>query len=229
MYGWQPTVKLVRIIGTIFLGSPFFHKLCGSYENSEMLCRLLGSLPGPTSISNVSKERGNFLLQPRHHIRVSRMATLVGWSPSSEGWAKLKTDGFVSSKPGRGGTRGPLRDHTGRWLGGFGRVLGETDSLIAGWWALRDGPQLARRMGIQFLEIDQMDAEVLQISLGNNLTRIFTHYQLSRNARVFVGNSGIAERDKFLGKRLGRPVSVRSLVETSWRLDMAAPFGKSHL
>lgn len=126
-----------------------------------MLCRLLGSLPGPTSISNVSKERGNFLLQPRHHIRVSRMATLVGWSPSSEGWAKLKTDGFVSSKPGRGGTRGPLRDHTGRWLGGFGRVLGETDSLIAGWWALRDGPQLARRMGIQFLEIDQMDAEVL--------------------------------------------------------------------
>lgn len=94
---------------------------------------------------------------------------------------------------------------------------------------MRDGPQLARRMGIQFLEIDQMDAEVLQISLGNNLTRIFTHYQLSRNARVFVGNSGIAERDKFLGKRLGRPVSVRSLVETSWRLDMAAPFGKSHL
>lgn len=85
---------------------------------------------------------------------------LVGWSPPPGGFFKLNTDGSVSKNPGRAGVGGLIRDHNGRWIGGFGRPLGITNSLMAEAWALREGLCLARRLGIQDLCIE-LDAKVL--------------------------------------------------------------------
>lgn len=49
---------------------------------------------------------------------------------------------------------GVIRDDYGQWINGFQRHLGFAHSLLAGCWALRDGLQLAREIGIQSLLVE---------------------------------------------------------------------------
>ena len=70
--------------------------------------------------------------------------------------------------PGKAGSGGLIRDHRGEWLKGFNRGIGSTTSVIAEFWAVRDGLLLVAQMGILFLEIE-CDAKIVTDLLLSNL------------------------------------------------------------
>nr|POE95861.1 putative ribonuclease h protein [Quercus suber] len=55
----------------------------------------------------------------------------VGWEKPPMGWAKLNSDGSTFSNLGRAGGGGVIRDHDGRWLKGYARPIGCTNSCMA--------------------------------------------------------------------------------------------------
>ena len=84
-------------------------------------------------------------------------------------WFKLNTYGASCGNPGRARSGGVLRDNAGEWVRGFARSIGSTTSIVAEFWALRDGLQLAIQLGVQYLEV-KLDAEVVLdvINFGNS-------------------------------------------------------------
>ena len=84
-------------------------------------------------------------------------------------WFKLNTYGASCGNPGRARSGGVLRDNAGEWVRGFARSVGSTTSIVAEFWALRDGLQLAIQLGVQYLEVE-LDAEVVLdvINFGNS-------------------------------------------------------------
>lgn len=73
---------------------------------------------------------------------------------SSRMWCKLNTDGSANISNGRAGAGGAIPDDSGRW------IEGSTNSLVAEFWALRDGLLLARELGMQSL-IVELDARAV--------------------------------------------------------------------
>ena len=76
------------------------------------------------------------------------------------GWHKLNTDGASCKNPGKADGGGVIKDCHGDWVKGFSRSIGHTTSVMAEWWALRDGLNLAIQLGISKLEIE-LDAKVI--------------------------------------------------------------------
>ena len=64
------------------------------------------------------------------------------------------------------GCGGLIRDDQGRWLGGFSRHIGHTNSFIAEAWALRDGLHFCLLMNYHSV-IVELDASVLVTALSN--------------------------------------------------------------
>lgn len=71
----------------------------------------------------------------------------VQWIKPREGWYKLNTDGASLGNPGKASGGGLVRDHRGAWLKGSSRCIGNTMSVMAEFWALKDDLQLASRRG----------------------------------------------------------------------------------
>ena len=65
------------------------------------------------------------------------------WSKPPEGWFKLNLDGASCGNPGKARSGGLIRDCSGKWLKGFARSIGFATSVLAEFWALRDGLKLA--------------------------------------------------------------------------------------
>ena len=78
----------------------------------------------------------------------------------SIGWNKLNTDGASIGNPGKAGGGGIIRDCHGDWVKGYSRSIGYSTSVLAEWWALRDGLILAIQLGINQLEVE-LDAKVI--------------------------------------------------------------------
>ena len=72
----------------------------------------------------------------------------------------MNTDGASLGNPGKAGGGGVIRDSEGRWMRGFARSIGVTTSIMAEFWALRDGLLLAGQIGVQNLVIE-LDAKVV--------------------------------------------------------------------
>nr|POF06016.1 putative ribonuclease h protein [Quercus suber] len=101
-----------------------------------------------------------------------RLASIqVRWDKPPSNWFKLNTNGASCGNSGRAGGGGLIRNSTGEWVKGFARSIGSTTSIIAKFWALRDGLQLAIQLGVQYLEVE-LDAKVVLdvISFGNSPT-----------------------------------------------------------
>ena len=81
----------------------------------------------------------------------------------------MNINGASYGNPGRAGGGGVLRGSAGVWVRGFARSIGSTTSIIAEFWALRDGLQLAIQLGVQYLGVE-LDAKVVLdvISSGNS-------------------------------------------------------------
>ena len=84
----------------------------------------------------------------------------ISWNRPPTGWCKLNTDEASLGNPGKAGGEGVIRDCEGRWMRGFARSIGFTTSIMAEFWALRDGLLLARQIGVQNLIIE-LDAKVV--------------------------------------------------------------------
>lgn len=74
------------------------------------------------------------------------------WGEPCEGWCKLNTNGTFLGNPGKVGR--------GNWIKGSIHSKGMTTSVMAEFWALRDGLLLASQMGITLLEVE-LDAKVV--------------------------------------------------------------------
>ena len=61
---------------------------------------------------------------------------------------------------GKVGGEGLIRDSCGRWIKGYMRYFGINTSIIAEFWALRDGLTLASQLGITHLAVE-LDAKVV--------------------------------------------------------------------
>lgn len=73
-------------------------------------------------------------------IRVERQ---IAWSPPSEGWIKLNTDGASRGNPGLASAGGVLRDGSGVWRGGFALNIGICSAPLAELWGVYYGLYIA--------------------------------------------------------------------------------------
>ena len=90
----------------------------------------------------------------------------VAWEKPPLGWMKLNNDGSALGNPGKAGGGGLIRDHQGNWVRGFARAHGNTSSSITELWALRDGLEIAKDLGLNNL-IVEMDALSIVLLMNN--------------------------------------------------------------
>ena len=90
----------------------------------------------------------------------SKIPILVRWNKPSIGQHKLNTDGASIGNLGKAGGGGIIRDCHSDWVKGYSRSIGYTTSVLAKWWALRDGLILAIQLGINQLDVE-LDAKVI--------------------------------------------------------------------
>ncbi|XP_023908996.1 uncharacterized protein LOC112020670 [Quercus suber] len=97
----------------------------------------------------------------------AKSVVAVGWEKPPVGWAKLNSNGFALGNPRHVGRGSVIKDHNGKWLKGYTRSLGSTNSCMAKLWALRDGLLLAEEMGLNNLIIE-LDALSVVLLMNNN-------------------------------------------------------------
>ena len=95
----------------------------------------------------------------------------VAWEKPPLGWMKLNNDGSALGNPGKAGGGGLIRDHQGNWVRGFARAYDNTSSSIAELWALRDGLEIAKDLGLNNL-IVEMDALSIVLLMNNTKANI---------------------------------------------------------
>ena len=102
----------------------------------------------------------------------------VGWEKPPWGWLKLNSDGSSINNLGKAGVGGLFRDHEGNWVKGYARGIGHTNSFLAELWALRDGLNIAREMGVSNLII-KLDALSIVLLMNNEAENIMMEPLLS--------------------------------------------------
>ncbi|KAK9036869.1 hypothetical protein V6N11_021793 [Hibiscus sabdariffa] len=93
------------------------------------------------------------------------------WSRPPLGWICLNVDGTVSPSTGMGSASGLFRDNDGRWLLGFGKLLGVTSPLIAELWAIYVGLKIAWDNGFEYIQIQSDCLEADKLLLDPNRSR----------------------------------------------------------
>ena len=71
------------------------------------------------------------------------------------------------------------------WIKGYSRSIGYTTSVVAEWWALRDGLTLAIQLGCQHLEVE-LDAKVIVELLKSNSTPNRNYSPLLHDCRMLL-------------------------------------------
>ena len=90
----------------------------------------------------------------------------------------MNSDGSVINNPDKAGGGGLFRDHEGNWVKGYARGIGHTNSFLAELWALRDGLNIAREMGVSNLIIE-LDALSIVLLMNNEAENIMMEPLLS--------------------------------------------------
>ena len=90
----------------------------------------------------------------------------VAWEKPPLGWMKLNNDESALGNPSKAGGGGLIREHQGNWVRGFTRAHGNTSSSIAELWALRDGLEITKDLGLNNL-IVEMDALSIVLLMNN--------------------------------------------------------------
>ena len=102
----------------------------------------------------------------------------VAWEKPPLGWLKLNTDGSALGNPGKAEGGGLIRDHQGNWIRGFARAHGYSTSSLAELWALRDGLEIAKDLGINNL-IVEMDTLSIVLLMNNTKANLLMEPLLS--------------------------------------------------
>ena len=90
----------------------------------------------------------------------------------------MNSDGSAINNPGKAGGGGLFCDHEGNWMKGYARGIGHTNSFLAELWALRDGLNIAREMGVSNLIIE-LDALSIVLLMNNEAENIMMEPLLS--------------------------------------------------
>ena len=104
-------------------------------------------------------------------MRKAKQRTIVQvkWFKPPVGWFKINSDGASYGNPGKARSGGIIRDCNGLWIKVYARSIGYATSIIAEFWALRDGLKLALNEGIQRL-IMELDVKVVVDLIKSNAT-----------------------------------------------------------
>ena len=102
----------------------------------------------------IGQAREYFLCVSNSRQVSSKIAIPVRWTKPLDGWHKLNMDGALCGNPGKAVGGGVIKDCHGGWVKGFSRSIGHATSVMAEWWALRDGLILAIQLGINQLEVE---------------------------------------------------------------------------
>ena len=108
------------------------------------------------------------------------------WISPPVQWVKLNSDGSSMGNPGRVGGGGIIRNVEGKWIKGYARAIGNTNSVAVELWALRDGIQLCLELNLRavIIELDAM--------LVVNLLRSTNHNPNGNNNLVADCREGMA-------------------------------------
>ncbi|KAK9993202.1 hypothetical protein SO802_022905 [Lithocarpus litseifolius] len=105
----------------------------------------------------------------RKQIRTKHIIQ-VRWHYPPPNWFKLNTDGSSLGNLGLAGGGGLIRSEKGEWVKGFARAIGNTTSVAAELWALRDGIRLciALKLPAVVIELDsKLVVDLLKKELNN--------------------------------------------------------------
>ena len=116
----------------------------------------------------------------------NKVVCSISWAKPPSDWCKLNTDGASIGNPGKAGGGGVLRDCEGRWMRGFVRSIGETTSIMAEFWALRDGLLLAGQLGVQNLVVE-LDAKVVVELVQSGSSSNAFYSSLLADCRLLLG------------------------------------------
>ena len=90
----------------------------------------------------------------KHNIAIQ-----VRWFKPPVDCFKLNSDGATLGNPGKAGGGGLIWIHQGKWVKGYMRHIGFASSIIAEFWALKDGLLLTSQLGISKLLVE-LDAQL---------------------------------------------------------------------
>lgn len=83
---------------------------------------------------------------------------------------ELNTDRSVCRNSSQAGAGGVVRDANGNWIEGFGRKLRQVESLMAEFWALREGLNMALDLGIHSIMLEPDARATLHLLDENSVT-----------------------------------------------------------
>ena len=115
----------------------------------------------------VSQALEYFFYVGKIKMQWSMVVIPVKWNKPLPGWYKLNIDGASLGNLGRVRGGGLIRDSSRNWVESFSRSIARETSMIAKFWALRDGLILASQLDIQYLEIE-LDAKVVDLINSSN-------------------------------------------------------------
>ncbi|CAL1377168.1 unnamed protein product [Linum trigynum] len=105
------------------------------------------------------------LLSSHRNRRAERVVADIGWSPPSQGWVMVNTDGASNGNPGAAGAGGVIRDMMVNWLGGFVVNIGTATAALAELWEVYHGLELAWKLGfrvVKFASDSQLAIQLIQ-------------------------------------------------------------------
>ncbi|KAL0014391.1 hypothetical protein SO802_001460 [Lithocarpus litseifolius] len=87
------------------------------------------------------------------------ITTFVGWKPTPFPFLTLNTDGSSKGNTGHARAGGIIRNHWGKWIGGFSINIGITHSMMTELWAIREGLKYAWNKGYKYINL-QVDSKM---------------------------------------------------------------------
>ncbi|KAK9991108.1 hypothetical protein SO802_026093 [Lithocarpus litseifolius] len=139
----------------------------------------------------ISQALEYFFCVGKRKLQRSVVIMSVKWNKPLDGWFKLNTDGASIGNPGKAGGGGLIRDSSGNWVKGFSRSIGIGTSILAEFWALRDGLSLAVHLGIQNLEVE-LDARVVVDLISSNSHSNAAYTSLLVDCRLLLNRIPLA-------------------------------------
>ena len=99
--------------------------------------------------------------------------TFIGWKPTPFPFLTLNIDGSSKGNTGHAGAGRIIRNHWGKWIGGFSINIGITHCMMAKLWAIWQGLKYAWNNGYKYINL-QVDSKLAH----NWITNLNSFYPL---------------------------------------------------
>ncbi|CAI9112162.1 OLC1v1012555C1 [Oldenlandia corymbosa var. corymbosa] len=113
---------------------------------------------------------------------------MIHWLPPPGGTYKVNIDGVFHVGTGHTRAGGLIRDHLGRWAGGFNMNIGFAMVTGAELWGLLQGLMLAWNMGLRWIQAE-VDSESVIKCIGEERQNHGLH------AGIIAGIQELKQRD----------------------------------